>query len=44
MKHLFILNAYAGKKNRVDELKEKISRQIVVTKDAFGSSHATICT
>lgn len=26
MKHLFILNAYAGKKNRVDELKEKISK------------------
>ncbi len=26
MKHLFILNAYAGKKSRVDELKEKISK------------------
>ena len=26
MKHLFILNAYAGKKNRVDELKEKIGK------------------
>ena len=26
MKHLFILNAYAGKKSRVDEFKEKISQ------------------